>query len=958
METLGTYMQPFHDWLLRSTLHASIVVCLILLIQVILRNKLTARWHYALWLILVIRMVLPWAPQSGFSIFNFITWQSKSDAPNYTMSELSAVSPKASGESLVVQQTTITQEKDMQRDLTTVAVNSDVPSKPLSTELSSTVEGQEINVSDSPKVLQESADPATKPRLLLTGILSFFWLVGALVLAGYIIICNLKLWRAASVECPSTDKEILEILEECRSEIGLRTIIALVPSEKVNTPILLGFIRPRLLIPKSITKELTREELRYIFLHELAHVKRHDIALGWLTALLQVLHWFNPLIWLAFHRMRSNRELACDALVLSRTQDEGTQNYGKAIVSLLEHFSIPQPLPGLAGILESKSQLKRRIAMITQFKKNSYQWSPLVVILIITLGCVSLFDPISTEASRGLNIKATPGVTLRRVMEASSRLSEISKDGKYFCSVGYGDLRVHELATGQKKVLVPSGINQAVPSIAISPDSRMVAYYWHDGENDTINLQVIGLDGAGRRTLVSSKVNTSPTIFPRDWSNDGKWILGLRPLGDIVLVSTEDGSVDTVTSLSNDRFLLSSRLALSPDNQYIAYEAKDPQGLDKYDIFLFDMDKKSETALQHPADDRLFGWTPDGKHILFVSDRSGTWDIWILQVSEGKPLGLPEVIRPDIGAIDPIGLTQEGACFYGTIHSRTTIFTAMVDLDTGKVLSSPEPLQPNPKGCRCLVWSPDGKYLAYLQSGSGESSNIHIRSHSTGMERVIETKLPMVMQLSWSHDGKSLIASWIVPGAGGGGIGGDYTRSVYLINVETGEKSVLFKSDVGAPRRAEIFPDGKSLVYTARDSMFIRDLETGQERNIFKKSSESRFWTKWDLAPDGNSIVVDSADVGSGSPSELKIISLEGKVLKELLLEDWGEISDISWAPDGQSLLFTSDEKLWQIASSGGQPRELMAIPDEYNLHPDGRRIAYSTGESDKEIWVMENFCH
>jgi beta-lactamase regulating signal transducer with metallopeptidase domain len=110
-----------------------------------------------------------------------------------------------------------------------------------------------------------------------------------------------------------------------------------------------------------------------VFLHELAHVKRHDIALGWLTAFLQVLHWFNPLVWLAFHRMRSNRELACDALMLSRTQGEGTQDYGRAIVSLLEHFSVPQPLPGLAGILESKSQLKRRIAMITQFQKNSCQ---------------------------------------------------------------------------------------------------------------------------------------------------------------------------------------------------------------------------------------------------------------------------------------------------------------------------------------------------------------------------------------------------------------------------------------------------------------------------------------------------------------------------------------------------------------------------------------------------------
>ncbi|UCE46494.1 MAG: hypothetical protein JSW47_12830, partial [Phycisphaerales bacterium] len=78
METVGTFSQPFFEWLLRSTLQASIVVCLILLIQAALRNRLTARWHYALWMILVVRMALPWAPQSRFSIYNLAAWQRQS----------------------------------------------------------------------------------------------------------------------------------------------------------------------------------------------------------------------------------------------------------------------------------------------------------------------------------------------------------------------------------------------------------------------------------------------------------------------------------------------------------------------------------------------------------------------------------------------------------------------------------------------------------------------------------------------------------------------------------------------------------------------------------------------------------------------------------------------------------------------------------------------------------------
>ena len=174
-------------------------------------------------------------------------------------------------------------------------------------------------------------------------VLPLVWLMGALALGAYVVVSNARLWRATSIEHPSTDKDVLELLEECRARMGLRTLVALVTSDKVNTPVLLGFIRPRLLIPRDIARQLGQEELRYVFLHELAHVKRHDIALAWLTALLQVLHWFNPLIWLAFHRMRVDRELACDALVLTRTQGEGTRDYGRAIVSLLERFSFPPP---------------------------------------------------------------------------------------------------------------------------------------------------------------------------------------------------------------------------------------------------------------------------------------------------------------------------------------------------------------------------------------------------------------------------------------------------------------------------------------------------------------------------------------------------------------------------------------------------------------------------------------
>jgi len=315
-------------------------------------------------------MVLPWLPQSQASIFNLIPQSIQRSQIEHLADELMDETSRS-------------------------AVTNDTRSVPITTEPQGT-----------PKSPIETAEIREKvPSPLKTGffealdILPLIWLAGAVVLGIYVCANNFALLRIVRRERPLTDQKILDLLEDCKAEMVIRTILGVVPTDKVKSASLFGFIRPRLLLPRGMIESLSREELRYVFLHELAHLKRHDIYLGWLTSILQVLHWFNPFVWLAFYRMRVDRELACDALVLARTQADESKNYGRTIVSLLERFSQPRQLPALAGILETKTQLKRRITMIAQFKKNSYRWSPLAVALIIILGCVSLPDAKNTMAS-------------------------------------------------------------------------------------------------------------------------------------------------------------------------------------------------------------------------------------------------------------------------------------------------------------------------------------------------------------------------------------------------------------------------------------------------------------------------------------------------------------------------------------------------------------------------------
>jgi Tol biopolymer transport system component len=825
--------------------------------------------------------------------------------------------------------------------------------------------------------------------------------MGALVLGAYVVVSNARLWRATSIEHPSTDKDVLELLEECRARMGLRTIVALVISEKVNMPVLLGFIRPRLLMPRDIAAQLGREELRYVFLHELAHVKRHDIALAWLTTFLQVLHWFNPLVWLAFHRMRADRELACDALVLTRTRGEGTKDYGRAIVSLLERFSFPPPLPGLAGILENKSQLKRRIAMITQFQNNSYRWSMTGVVVITVLGAISMIDPTRGSVSSSPAPPAKPSVTMRLVEKGVWDHVSISPDGRYICDCEptgtQGIITIRELATGMQRSIRPTkrAWEEGPKYPIMSPDNKTIVYVVTRERMGQVDVCLIQADGSGQRVIYPGVIRSikepagsgSPlpypgSVRPMQWFPTGNRFLGLRwpdPMHafreiEIVSVSITDGSVQVIKTLTGAFF--GTTIRLSPDAKYVAYEVPAKDTPAKRDIFAVEIGSQRETPLVgHAADDRLLDWAPDGRHLLFVSDRLGPWSAWLLPVAQGQAQGTPELVTRTTGDIKPVGFAESGSYYYRMSYIAWDIYTAAINVTTGQLLSAPAPLETGNSNM-FADWSPDGKYLAYCSrpTTSPEPRVIRIRTLATGQERELPNRLMGFMGLRWSPDGKSLLASWLtaekpedVPSSG----------RVYRIDAATGEATILLDDRNGA-QMAELSPDGKILYYTWKGIM-RRDLDTGQEKTIFTYPPKGPL-PNWALSPNGEFVATGSNEgtgkLMEGGVKKVLLIPSQGGQPTELLRwdEPTGYLTNTAWSPDGKTVLFTLHrepvagktakriDELWQVSAEGGQPRKIMetdlSLPVGHGLrvHPDGQRIAFTGAIGNGELWAMENF--
>ena len=336
MESLSIQLWPFFEWLLQTTLQASLLIGLIMLVRSVVRGKLDARWHYFLWIVLLIRLVMPWAPESRISIFNLFQ-------------VLFAGKPTelAAGNSAIITSNSLAGHQG----LWSIFVN----------------------------------------------MLPIIWLAGVLVLLCYLFFSNLVFWISVNRERPFSDKSLLELLEKCKTQMGIRTSLKIITTHRIKSPALYGFLRPVLLLPVGMNKVLSLEDLRYVFLHELGHLKRHDIFVAHFVSIVQILHWFNPLVWLAFYRMRSDRELACDALVLSTMNIDEPTKYGRAIISLVEQFYQNRRLPAMVGIMESKSELKRRVTMIAKFKKITKKWSLLAILVVAVIAAIALTNATSSS---------------------------------------------------------------------------------------------------------------------------------------------------------------------------------------------------------------------------------------------------------------------------------------------------------------------------------------------------------------------------------------------------------------------------------------------------------------------------------------------------------------------------------------------------------------------------------
>ncbi len=336
---------------------------------------------------------------------------------------------------------------------------------------------------------ETSLQPLTQTRAL--GV--FMWVVRHMHLAwltGVVISALVKLnaYRRFRVlvllrNSEFNKAEAQNLLQQCQQELGLRHHVQLATNDSIGTPMLTGCLKPVIMLPRC---DFSIEELRYIFLHELVHLKRRDLWLKAATLIATALHWFNPASYLLVKEVHRWCELSCDEAVVETLDFSARKNYAAAILATLGTTKlVPKGVYSTLG--GKKEEIKRRLSNLLNYgtkKRNAFLAVTVAVILAVT-GIVAATTTLAQSQQPAMGERDANGTTLMWPVPSSAIVAS-----------GFGT-RVHPI-TGKEVVHAAIDISAATDEaiVASSKGTVVTAEY-----NQSYGNVVVLDHGEGLTTL-------------------------------------------------------------------------------------------------------------------------------------------------------------------------------------------------------------------------------------------------------------------------------------------------------------------------------------------------------------------------------------------------------------------------------------------------------------------------
>ncbi len=352
-------LQQLFITILSLSLSGTLVGMILLLIHPLTERILSKRWNYYIWLLLVVRLVLPinfeWLGLDGIKLNTDLLQAENTEAG---VGEQRGAIGDLGGlltDSLILK----LEENAIE---TTAALSEgaamDSPALPI-----------EGDLADNLPSLSLKSNNVAKHAFTPINIIAAIWL------AGVMIALSIKLCKYFNFinyvkknSTPCTDKYIAGVTRELSEMLKISKPPMIYESDAVSTAVTVGLFRPIIILSRE---ERAVSELKLTLHHEYVHIIRKDLWYKWIYQILLCIHWFNPLLYLIDKKINIDCELSCDEAVLNYLSEEGMKIYGNLLLNCAQKNVAYTTSEFSTTFMSEKNNLKKRLKGIIDYKKQT-----------------------------------------------------------------------------------------------------------------------------------------------------------------------------------------------------------------------------------------------------------------------------------------------------------------------------------------------------------------------------------------------------------------------------------------------------------------------------------------------------------------------------------------------------------------------------------------------------------
>lgn len=352
---------------LQLSLAGTVTAAIILLVKAVAGKRLTARWHYVVWFILIVKLAVPVTVPSSISLFNLLN-------------PMNNLSLNGQGHTVI---------NNNFNNVTALPDEQPLTGEPV----------QEAHLDESGK------DPLTVQKTVdWMQLGAYIWLAGVILMLTAICLSYRCIYRQILRNTVQSNHLFSDLTQSCIAELGIKRKVALRCVSEFKLPFVFGLFKPEIVIPAAVAENMDEKGLMAILAHEMMHIKGQDHVIRLIILIVQSIHWFNPVLWFSFNQMMKDCEAACDAAVIKEYSESMRKEYASVLLDMAQKQNEQAGVnPALAF---GESNLKRRVTDVMNFRKYSIAALTASIVVLLVLAATILTGATN---SGGIESPGLPG---------------------------------------------------------------------------------------------------------------------------------------------------------------------------------------------------------------------------------------------------------------------------------------------------------------------------------------------------------------------------------------------------------------------------------------------------------------------------------------------------------------------------------------------------------------------